>query len=84
MDIIISKVSKVEIDKQKEKVLFHPELSFPTYLKIAAFYACDFRPKSVFSELRYVPAVFPAASRVPTDSIALEPPWTLFHTIGFL
>ena len=74
MDIIKYRVSKVEIDKQKEKVLFHPELSFPTYLKIAVFHSCDFRPKSAVSELRYVPAVFPTASRVQTGGFPLDPP----------
>ena len=69
---------------QKENVLFHPELSFPTYLKVAALRTCDFGSELVVGELRYVPAVFPASSRFPTDSITLKPPWTLFHAIGFL
>ena len=84
MKIKILRVPKVKIGKQIEKTLFHPELSFPTDLKMAAFHSRDFLLKSVVSKLRYVPAVFPVSDGFPTDSIALGPRRACFRAIGFL
>ena len=52
----------------QKKILFHPELSFATYLKAAVLHSCDFGPELVVSELRNVPAVFPASNRFPNES----------------